>query len=1638
MKKKRILLGLSAFALVGLATVLSSCDGDKKYTVKFVDGQQEITKTEVTGGYNVAVPEAPTADGKTFNGWYKDAALTDPFDFGSIINGDTTVYAAWLNEYGVTFKSGDTTYLIKPVTKGYNVAVPTAPTKEGYVFAGWYADSAFTTPFYFGTVIEADTTVYAKWVEEVVTYTVTYVSEQGTAPAAVELVTLPETLPVLEADGYEFGGWYLDETFETAAAAGTALTANVTLYAKWTQAVASNEVSFDAKTLTTGDTYVEGTTTDTEEEKADVTAAELCNGFFTVVGEGRVQKRSKQYKDSSNTKHYSSECVAIEAQAGTALQFTVTAPVKVTLSLQSTSSTNKSIFTLNKGEDAIAASNASSLTQNETANHYVITGASVEVTYELEAGTYQMVYLNEKAASSDEATVNRGGRFFTIEIEENTPAATYSVTYDVNGHGEAPTALTGVTALPATLPTLTADGFQFLGWATTATATEANVTAGTALTGDVTLYAVWQELQSAVTVSYVTGVDSVTLTASQAEKGGTLATLPSLADTVTNYVIEGFYTDQSYQTPFTTETVIADSMNVYVKLKAVYTVTFETAQGTAPAQLTKQTKVTFAELPTVSADYYIFKGWVVEGSTTLISADFDLNADTKLVAVFDLIPTYAQAKEDAEAEVVDPNDAKYSQINDFSNRDYVSPIYQASNSTGALGNKTVENYVEVTGEDGSKVFELKDTGGKATYFCVDSYYTKGTVEAVVDVTLVGQGNSWTLVRVVNASNQEVFGIRIADGKLKYRLAGSNDNLAANSDIAASNKLYHLYFKADLDNNKVLVCVDGKVLANLTIEDLTLDHIEFVSSDGGSKTMKISGVVLFADIEEADFVANIKARLTKLVAPYKATVANTDPAEYVYDQAEVTSIETAATEAIDAAQSAQELWVALGTANAQLRSLKTVAQKALEAAKETAIQQFATYIQGMTFEMKSAIDGETIDVATDFANAIENLTTEEAVTEALDDAKTNATAINDINADIIAAYKTLKQTALETAYPSSSYTVEKTAYDQVISDLTTALTGATTKADIDQAFADADTALSQVAKDTAKVVAKNALEKTYLPSQINTLLDKENYTNSQEQAYVDHRANVATALQAGKDIIDAADDTDAEAFATAISNAEKEVKDAIDAVRTATEWTVTFKKTSTDTTAYETKQVLKGGKSSKPETDPTLDGFVFNTWDFDFDDAIENNTTIYAKWYEKLAISTAMTSEVSFYEMSSAPKGDNGTDTFGAKGKTVNYTVNGIKYTSNNTSSGDMSIPDSGKGIKLSKKGQSVSFEAPAGSTVVIYLRNGNTDNSRLFDVTSNAGLSLTGIQKNYSNNTVENVTVSTGNALEGDTKGNGIVLTINVQDTQTITIAYSNNSSAENAIHIQKIRVNYTKVESVVSASESEKFIFRHDNAVGTNVADEETKIENTTETLYKGIFDIDASSGKLQIRNEQWAIFNNAIISFYVKENARVIVKCYNSSYSINEVTASSETTEYICTAGGKITLTATANNYIEYIEVIYPINTNTNITFGTEGNYTFVRQLDVSNATIGTFNTNNSQMSAGSMKLYVGAGAKVKVFGYGGSQGTNGNDNTSYTVTANEIESDTQTGDYEIIVNSTGYVTITSKASGNYLLSISVTFDE
>ena len=51
------------------------------------------------------------------------------------------------------------------VENGKTAQKPADPTREGYTFAGWYADEACTTEWSFETPITANTTIYAKWIE---------------------------------------------------------------------------------------------------------------------------------------------------------------------------------------------------------------------------------------------------------------------------------------------------------------------------------------------------------------------------------------------------------------------------------------------------------------------------------------------------------------------------------------------------------------------------------------------------------------------------------------------------------------------------------------------------------------------------------------------------------------------------------------------------------------------------------------------------------------------------------------------------------------------------------------------------------------------------------------------------------------------------------------------------------------------------------------------------------------------------------------------------------------------------------------------------------------------------------------------------------------------------------------------------------------------------------------------------------------------------------------------------------------------------------------------------------------------------------------------------------------------------------
>ena len=211
----------------------------RTWTVSFDVGSHGTAPTAQTveNGAKATKPADPTAEDYSFQGWYTDTRYTMEYDFSKEVTEDTTVYAKWVKKPIVSFnKNGHgTAPASQTVELNGKATKPADPTAEGYVFRGWYTTAACTTEFDFNTPIAADTTLYAKWNE---TYTVTFnVGRHGTAPTAQTVenggkATKPEN-PT--AKGWRFDGWYTDERYTARYDFDKAVTANTTLYAKWTQ-----------------------------------------------------------------------------------------------------------------------------------------------------------------------------------------------------------------------------------------------------------------------------------------------------------------------------------------------------------------------------------------------------------------------------------------------------------------------------------------------------------------------------------------------------------------------------------------------------------------------------------------------------------------------------------------------------------------------------------------------------------------------------------------------------------------------------------------------------------------------------------------------------------------------------------------------------------------------------------------------------------------------------------------------------------------------------------------------------------------------------------------------------------------------------------------------------------------------------------------------------------------------------------------------------------------------------------------------------------------------------------------------------------------------------------------------------------
>ncbi|WP_029232356.1 InlB B-repeat-containing protein [Butyrivibrio sp. VCB2006] len=280
------------------------------------------------GGYKLPTP---TRKYYSFMGWYSDNNYrTKVNSISQSSCSDITLYARWNltftvyyegNNPGVTNFSGT----MKPQNIGYDAGANLTKNAfkcPGYTFMGWAVidedDGQNTTDKYVDTIevmytngqkiIRPEKLVYPKDGSEEKPYIRLYavwrnrfsiryssntesliksgpairtasIIEQQIGDVEYDAESLPITeLPVLEMDGYTFGGWYLDPNFKTKV---TSFPKNTTgdkdLYAKWTGnkytiTYKNDSPTTNVKATSTSQSYIYGT------EKA------IANSSFKIPG----------------------------------------------------------------------------------------------------------------------------------------------------------------------------------------------------------------------------------------------------------------------------------------------------------------------------------------------------------------------------------------------------------------------------------------------------------------------------------------------------------------------------------------------------------------------------------------------------------------------------------------------------------------------------------------------------------------------------------------------------------------------------------------------------------------------------------------------------------------------------------------------------------------------------------------------------------------------------------------------------------------------------------------------------------------------------------------------------------------------------------------------------------------------------------------------------------------------------------------------------------------------------------------------------------------------------------------------------------------------------------------------------------
>ncbi len=201
---------------------LTACT-DTTITINFeTNGGSKIESYETDSNINITSLDEPTRDGYIFSGWFfDDETFNEPFSIEALaehpIINELTLYAKWeqeVIEYTVSFESAtDDSIENQVILDGESIDEPDALSRDGYTFNGWYtSDDALWS---FDNPVTGNMTLYAKW--DANRYDVDFVNSEHnvieTNTIAYQTDLSNVACPIIEKDGFQFIGWFLDEAF---------------------------------------------------------------------------------------------------------------------------------------------------------------------------------------------------------------------------------------------------------------------------------------------------------------------------------------------------------------------------------------------------------------------------------------------------------------------------------------------------------------------------------------------------------------------------------------------------------------------------------------------------------------------------------------------------------------------------------------------------------------------------------------------------------------------------------------------------------------------------------------------------------------------------------------------------------------------------------------------------------------------------------------------------------------------------------------------------------------------------------------------------------------------------------------------------------------------------------------------------------------------------------------------------------------------------------------------------------------------------------------------------------------------------------------------------------------------------------